>query len=216
MTGAGSFVLSGNGPKRFETAEVVHAKQVQMFEGETETVDPPAEIVLRDAVPAIGWAAPPLAVSAEIIGRDAADRTHVVILVQIEKCWMAPYVGAVVFDVKRQIAENRNVPLAAIFPELPPLAKKFELQKRMITRCFRGRFSALVERVPGLAAIRVEQSHEVRIRLQPPGVVRDKILIFLRFGKGQERSAQQSPFVTRDRRISDLRRGKARYATQVF
>src|SRR5712671_797604 len=108
MTVARSFVLSGNGPKRFETAKVVHAKQIQMFEGETETINPPAEIVLRDAVPAIGWAAPALAVGAEIIGRNAADRTHVVILVQVEKCWMAPYVGTVVFDVKRQIAEDRN------------------------------------------------------------------------------------------------------------
>src|SRR5207302_6412105 len=216
MTAARSFVLSGNGPKRLETAEVVHTKQVQMFEGETETVNPPAEIVLRDAVPAIGWAAPALAVGAEVIGRHAADRTHVVILVQVEKCRMAPYVGAVVFDVKRQIAEDRNISLAAIFPELPPLAKKFKLQKRMITRCLRGGFSAWVERVPGPVAICVEQSHEVHIRLQPPGVARDKILIFLRFGKGQKRPAQQSLFVARDRRISDSCRGKTRYAAQVF
>src|SRR5256885_5222976 len=216
MTVARSFVLSRNGPKRFETAEVVHAKQVQMFEGETETINPPAEIALRDAVPAIGWAAPALAIGAEVIGRNAADRIHVVILVQIEKRWMAPYVGAVVFDVKRQIAEDRNIPLAAIFPELRPLAKKFKLQKRMITRCLRGWFSARVERVPGLVAICVEQSHEVHIRLQPPGDVRDKILVFLRFGKSEERPAQQALFVASDRRISDSRRGKARYATQVF
>src|SRR5882672_9760042 len=115
MPVARSFVVCWNGPKRFETAEVVHAKQVQMFEGETETVNPPTEIVLRDAVPAISWAAPPLAVGAEIIGRNTADRMHVVILVQIEKCWIAPYVGAVVFDVKRQVAEDRNISLAAIF-----------------------------------------------------------------------------------------------------
>src|SRR5256885_4935898 len=166
MSVARSFILGGNGPKRFETAEVVHTKQVQMFEGETETVNPPAEIVLRDAVPAIGWAAPALAVGAEIIGRNAADRAHVVILVQIEKRRMAPYVGAVVFDVKRQIAEDRNTALAAIFPELRPLAKKFKLQKRMITRCLRGWFSARVERDPELVAICVEPSHEVHIRLQ--------------------------------------------------
>ena len=129
MSVARSFVLRGNGPKRFETAEVVHAKQVQMLEGETETVNPPAEILLRDAIPAIGWTAPALAVSAEIIGRNAADRTHAVILVQIEKCRMAPDVGAVVFDVKRQIAEQQDIPLTAIFPKLRPLAKKFELQK---------------------------------------------------------------------------------------
>src|SRR2546421_5599616 len=215
MSVARSFVLSGNGPKRFETAEVVHTKQVQMLEGETETVNPPMEIVLRDAIPAIGWTAPALAVGAEIVGRNAADRTHVVILVQIEKRWMAPYVGAVVFDVKRQIAEDRNIPLAAIFPELRPLAKKFKLQKRMITRCLRGGFSARVERVPGLVAICVEQSHEVHIWLQPPGVARDKILIFLRFGKGQKRPAQQALFVASDRRISDSRCGKARYAVQI-
>src|SRR5882724_13667167 len=216
MTVTRSFVLSGNGPKRFETAEMVHTKQVEMFERETEAVNPPAEIVLRDAVPAIGWAAPALAVGAEIIGRNAADRTHVVILVQIEKRWMAPDVGAVVFDVKRQIAEQRDIPLTAIFPKLRPLAKKFELQKRMITRCLRGGFSARVERVPRLVAICVEQCHEVHIRLQPPGVARDKILILLRFGKGQERPAQQSLLVARDRRISDSRRRKARYVTQVF
>src|SRR5437667_8355457 len=163
-----------------------------MFEGEPETVNPPAEILLRDAIPAIGWTAPALAVSAEIIGRNAADRTHVVILVQIEERWMAPYVGAVVFDVKRQIAEDRNIPLAAILPELRPLAKKFKLQKRMITRCLRGGISARVERVPGLVAICVEQSHEVHIRLEPPGVARDKILKFLRSGKGQKRAAQRS------------------------
>ena len=187
-----------------------------MFEGEPETVNPPAKILLRDAVPAIGWAAPALAVGAEIIGRNAADRTHVVILVQIEQRWMAPYVGAVVFDVKRQIAEDRNIPRTAIFPELPPLTKKFKLQKRMITRCLRGGLSARVERVPGLVAICVEQSHEVHIRLEPPGVARDKILVFLRFGKGQKRPAQQALFVASDRRIRDSRRGKARYATQVF
>src|SRR6266853_3056675 len=102
MSVARSFVFCGHGPKRFETAEVVHTKQVQMFEGETETVNPPAEIVLRDVVPAIGWAAPALAVGAEIVGRNAADRAHMVILVQVEKRRMAPDVGAVVFDVEWQ------------------------------------------------------------------------------------------------------------------
>src|SRR6476646_3844832 len=155
-----SFVLCGNRPKRFETAEVVHAKKVQMFESETETVNPPTEIALRDALPTIGWAAPALAVGAEIIGRNAADRTQVVILVQIEKCSLAPHVGAVVFDVEREITEDRNMSLAAIFPELCPLAKKFKLQKRMVTRCLRGWFSPRVERVPWPVVICVTQGHE--------------------------------------------------------
>jgi len=131
----------------------------------------------------------------------------VVILVQIEKRWMAPYVGAVVFDVKRQIAEQRDIPLIGNISEVASTGEKIRIAKTNDNALVRGGFSARVERVPRL--VRFAWSKAMKFTYAPA----TELLAaksWYSFDSEKARNARRNnPACSADRRISDSRRRKA-------
>ena len=73
LTALGSLIASGNLPARSETAEVVHAGDIDHGQRRAHTLDPPLEAVVLHALPVVKRIAPELSGFAEIVRRNTRN-----------------------------------------------------------------------------------------------------------------------------------------------
>ena len=89
----GGFLVGGNRPVGFETAEVVEADDVVKLARAADAVDPPAESLLGENIPVVKRIAPALAGGREVVGRYAGDADGLEFIVEFEQLGVNPDVG---------------------------------------------------------------------------------------------------------------------------
>src|SRR5579871_4555081 len=108
---------------------------------------------------------------------------------------MAPNVGAIVFQIERQIAHDGNVSLSAVFSERLPLAEEFVLNEFVIADGVRSGFDFRVKTGPGYALIRFAKTHEESELIEPRGMSAFEFLIVPRFREFAKGLFQERLFV---------------------
>ena len=123
----GGLFVGGDGPVRFEAAEVVKADFVVEGQRAANASDPPVEAVLLEQRPLVERIAPALAGCGEVIRRNARDADGLKAVVKLEDLRMRPDIGAVVADKDGNIAEDANPALGAVSSQSRPLFVEEEL-----------------------------------------------------------------------------------------
>src|SRR5208283_358848 len=175
---------------------MIEAQKIYHLQHCAKPVDPPLIALLFHFVPSIGGGAPQLPVLAEVVWRNAADRSPLAILVEIEQFRMTPHIGAVVLYVKRHIAHDGNVAPLTVLPEGTPLPEEFVLHEFMVSNALCLGLYRGIELVPRHAAIRLAQRQEQSEAFQPQMILAFEREIVLVLRKLPECLFQQRLFVT--------------------
>ena len=162
-----------------KTAEVIDAYQIDLIQHASYAIDPPLIAGPLHGIPAIQRIIPKLAGSTEVIRRNSGHRARPALLVQIEKFRIAPHIRAVQGDEYRQVAENPDPPIMAVFLEGAPLAEEFELDILVLPHLLRIRVPLAAPLCPDRAAVLISQGHEFRVVVEPESALRAELLEFL-------------------------------------
>ena len=110
-----------------EPAEMIDPDDVVEFEAGAEPCQPPGIIGRLVSFPIIERVSPELAVSGEIIRRNARDSARIQIGIHFEQAGMGPDVRAVHCHEDRDIAENLDAARVCVLLQGKPLPEKLKL-----------------------------------------------------------------------------------------
>src|SRR5690606_18574992 len=102
----GCFILAGNFPASFETAEMIDTNDIDRLERPGNSCDPPTESVLDHRIPIINGIAPKLSGGRKEIRWDARDDLRRTIGIQLEFALIAPYIARIQRDEDRYVADD--------------------------------------------------------------------------------------------------------------
>jgi hypothetical protein len=103
---------------------VIDPDKVIEFQVVTDPGDPPGITAFLERPPVINGISPELSRPAEIVGRHAGNKGRPALLIQFEKRWIPPHIGAVVMDIAGQISHDGYPEAFAVVLEGPPLAEE--------------------------------------------------------------------------------------------
>src|SRR5208282_3617698 len=100
---------------------MIEADVIKILRSPAHPVDPPCISSRLHHIPPVKRIAPPLAVFAEKIWRNAGNNLRIEFAIQPKKIGVGPHIGTVKIQKDRDVARNPNRPPPAIGAKRPPL-----------------------------------------------------------------------------------------------
>jgi len=128
----GRFFRRSDFPVGDKAPEVVDAQDIKELKIVAYPFEPPLVPRILKGVPSIDRVSPELSCLAEVIRRNTCNKGGPLFSVQLKEVRMRPYIGTIVIDVDRNITDQLQPFLVAVFFKGEPLFKEKKLKKFLL------------------------------------------------------------------------------------